>query len=128
MYINILAILVAVIAHMIIGTLWYSRFLFGKQWASLIGISLEEKPAPYKMLLMFIASLLTAFILSVLLFFLAPLYILAVMIALAVWIGFILPTTLNPILWVKKSWKLFFINAGFYLVSLLVMVTILYLL
>jgi hypothetical protein len=37
------------------------------------------------------------------------------------WLGFIATTSLNPVLWEKKSWTLFGINAGYYLVALALM-------
>ncbi|MCR4312064.1 MAG: DUF1761 domain-containing protein [Candidatus Uhrbacteria bacterium] len=37
------------------------------------------------------------------------------------WLGFIAPVTLGTVLWGGKSWKLWAINNGHYLVALLVM-------
>ena len=34
------------------------------------------------------------------------------------WLGLIAPVTLSPMLWEGKSWKLWFINSGYYFVSL----------
>jgi hypothetical protein len=41
------------------------------------------------------------------------------------WLGFIAPVTLGVVLWEGKSWKLWFLQGGHYLVSLLVMGVIL---
>ena len=41
------------------------------------------------------------------------------------WLGFVMPVTLGIVLWEGKSWKLFGINAGYYLVSLPIMGVIL---
>jgi hypothetical protein len=41
------------------------------------------------------------------------------------WLGFIVPVTLNSVLWEGKSWKLWGIYSGYYLVSLAVMGAIL---
>ncbi len=35
------------------------------------------------------------------------------------WIGFIAPVTMGSVLWEGKPWKLWMINAGYYLVGLL---------
>jgi hypothetical protein len=37
------------------------------------------------------------------------------------WIGFIAPVTLGTVLWGGKSWKLWLIDNGFYLIDLLIM-------
>jgi hypothetical protein len=41
------------------------------------------------------------------------------------WAGFVAPITLSPVLWEKKPWMLWVINAGYYLVLMLVMAAIL---
>jgi hypothetical protein len=40
--INYLAVLVAAIAAMALGALWYSKLLFGKKWQELVGKTDEE--------------------------------------------------------------------------------------
>jgi hypothetical protein len=37
------------------------------------------------------------------------------------WLGFVAPVTLGSVLWESKSWKLWSLNTGYYLVALLVM-------
>lgn len=37
--------------------------------------------------------------------------------ALSVWLGFFVPVHLSKIVWERHSWKLFFINSGYNLVS-----------
>lgn len=39
---NLLAILFAVLLNQVFGSLWYSGKLFGKSWASLAGLNMEE--------------------------------------------------------------------------------------
>ena len=41
------------------------------------------------------------------------------------WLGFIAPVTLGVVLWEGKSWKLWFIENGYWLINLLVMGVIL---
>ena len=41
------------------------------------------------------------------------------------WLGFVVPVTVGSVLWDGKPWKLWFINAGYYLVMLLIMGVIL---
>lgn len=42
-HINHLAVIVASAVYFIIGGLWYAPFLFGKEWASLSGLSEEKR-------------------------------------------------------------------------------------
>lgn len=37
------------------------------------------------------------------------------------WLGFVAPVTLGAVLWEGKHWKLWFLNNGYYLVTLLLM-------
>ena len=127
MTINFVSLLIATVFHIGLATLWYSRFLFGKKWASLSGASLDEKPAWYVFPLMFVLTLIFVSFFSFLLFFFAPLYLFAILLSLLLWLAFIVPVTIYPILWEKKPWTLFFINGGFYLVSFLCIGTLLYL-
>ncbi len=41
------------------------------------------------------------------------------------WIGFVAPVSLGIVLWDGKPWKLWMINAGYYLVGLLLIGSIL---
>jgi hypothetical protein len=41
--------------------------------------------------------------------------------ALWSWLGFVAPVSLGAVLWDGKPWKLWFINAGYFLATLLVM-------
>jgi hypothetical protein len=47
--------------------------------------------------------------------------------AVFTWLGFYLPGDLSRVAWEKASWKLFGINTGYHLVSLLVVAAILHL-
>jgi hypothetical protein len=45
--------------------------------------------------------------------------------AIFTWLGFFLPVDLSRVAWEKGSWKLFAINTGYHLMTLLVAATIL---
>lgn len=127
--INYLAVLVAVIANIILGWLWYGPF-FGRTWAGIIGMDVNQKPARSEMtksmVFMIISSFLMAWVLDHALIF-GNKYLgtsgvgAGLMGAFFNWLGFIVPVTLGPVLWEKKPWKLWFINAGYYLVALCIM-------
>lgn len=130
--INIIAIAVATIISIALGMLWYGP-LFGKSWMSLIGMT-KEKADHIKQqgmgttyVLMIGTSFLMALVLSYVISFygsynvLQPSALTGVVAALWVWLGFIVPVTMSPVLWEKRPWKLWFINASYYLVSLVIM-------
>jgi len=128
--INYSAVLIAGIAPMIVGFLWYGP-LFGKLWMSLIGFS-EERLNELKKRGMgryygiaFVAALLTAFVLAwlgkigdantLLHWF---------QIAFWVWLGFVVTTMVDSVLWEGKSWKLYLLNISQKFVSIFVMAII----
>lgn len=129
MNIPIVLLILIACAHVGVGTLWYSRFLFGRVYRSLSGLDSEKQKKPFYFYpLIFFVTLFSVLALYFLIFFFAPLYIFALCIALLVWIAFIIPPLLALTVWEGKKWKLFFIHSGFYLVSFVMMVTLLYIL
>lgn len=133
--VNYLAILVAAIASMFIGFLWYGP-VFGKPWMAMMGITKEqvEKAKKSSMtkqyVIMFIGSLIMAWVLAHALIFAAT-YLQVTGVAAGLeagffnWLGFIAPVMLGSVLWEGKSWKLWFLNVMYYLVTLCVMGVIL---
>ena len=129
--INFLATFFAAVLSMITGSLWYGP-LFGKQWSALGGATKErmEQAKAKGMVksygLMFIGSLLMSYVLANALVFAAT-YLKTsgagsgVMVGFFNWAGFIAPVTLGVVLWEGKSWKLWLINNGYYLVTLILM-------
>ena len=128
--INYLAVLVAAICAIVLGTVWYGP-LFGKKWAKLMGITIptnmtkEQKSAMYQSYaFMSVGSLVMAFVMAHSVTF-AMAYTKTygltggLMAGFWNWLGFILPVTMGDQLWGNKSWKLLPITSGYYLVSLL---------
>jgi hypothetical protein len=135
--INYLAVVVAALANMAIGFLWYGP-LFGKTWMKLAGVAPKRKTSAKKKapgmektyLLAFVGSLVMSYVLAHSLIFAAAYYEMSgitggLMSGFWNWLGFIAPVTLGAVLWEGKPWKLWLIINGCYLVSLLVMGTIL---
>lgn len=130
--VNHLAVLFAAIASMIIGMIWYSPALFARPWMRYQGIDpmkmkSKKKQGMIKMMILgLIATLLTAFVLSqVLTYSGAATMAEALLGGFWMWIGFGIPLTVGSVLYEQKKWGYFFINAGYQLVSFLVMSTIL---
>ena len=137
-YVNYLAVLIAAIANMALGFLWYGP-LFGKTWMALMGMTKEQMEAGKAKMksegwkiygLAFIGSLVMAYVLSHSLTF-ASSYLqmtglqAGLMVGFWSWLGFVAPVTLGTVLWEGKPWKLWILINGYYLVALLIMGSIL---
>jgi hypothetical protein len=134
--VNVIAILVAVVANFFLGFIWYTP-LFGKVWGREMGYDPNEKPLKSEMFkgmaFMLIGNLLFAWVfahnIAAWQFVpgikeMSPLSN-SLSSAVFTWLGFYLPGQLGATVWEKKSWKLFFINTGYHLASLLVVAIIL---
>ena len=122
MSVNLWSVLVAAIATMAIGFLWYSPILFARPRMVLMGYDPDDKAKLAEMQkgagklygISFVASLVAAFVLSKIIFGLAinsALYGLKV--GFAVWLGFVATVQLTDSLFSKKPAKLFLINTGY---------------
>ncbi|KND49238.1 MAG: hypothetical protein AB203_02480 [Parcubacteria bacterium C7867-008] len=137
--INYYAVLGAGITGVILGVLWYGP-IFGKAWTKEMGVTPEEVAAfrsdKKKMAAMnrnyayvAIAALVMAFVLNLVIMstsaYVKPDIALGFASAFWVWVGFIVPVTLNGVLWEGKSKRYWLITSGYYLVSLSLMSVIL---
>ncbi len=134
--INYYAILACGIANMILGFIWYGP-LFGKPWSRLMGwgdmtpekMAEMQKSARPAYVVTFVGALLMAYVLAHGLVF-GNAYLgmsgvsAGLMGAFWFWLGFVVPVTIGTVFWDKKPWTLWFINAGYYLVALCMMATI----
>lgn len=124
--INYVAVLVAAAAQFAIGAAWYTA-LFGKQWLKLNGISKEKVEAQKDNMaktyaLSFVTSLVMAYVLAhVLGYSNATTALAGATGGFWVWLGFIATTMFSSVLYLQKPVKLWAIDSGYYLVSLLVM-------
>lgn len=119
------------IAATVVGFLWYGP-LFGKPWSALMGFTPEKMTEAKKKgmtnayIANFVAALVMAYVLSK---SIAVRGMLdaggAIWLAFWIWLGFIATVMLGSVLWEGKSAKLYWINAGYYLVILCVMALIL---
>ena len=131
--VNLLAILGAGIASMIIGFVWYGP-LFGKPWSKIMGwgdrtkeqIQEMQKKAMPGYIVSFVGSLVMAYVLAHVYTY-ASVYTQTfgvtggLMAAFWSWLGFVAPVTLGAVLWESKPLNLWYINGGYYLVLLLAM-------
>lgn len=144
---NWLAIGLSFLAMMALGFVWYAAwFPTGKVWLRHMGLNPDNMPAPQgaqltkSILLMAVGAFLMMFVFA----HTNMIYEDAfrntatggqtnfnlrlsdtLTGAAFTWLGFIVPLSLNAVAFEKKPWSIFFVNAGYYLVGLLVAGTLL---
>jgi hypothetical protein len=115
--INYLAVVTAGLGHMIVGLAWYSRRLFGEAWEQLARATLQ--PAVKWMPLAAVGHMAIALVLAILIRFAGgPTLTAGLVVALLVWIGFVVTLEIGELVWEKIPFRLFLIRAGEHLVAL----------
>lgn len=114
---------------------WYTP-LFGKAWAKKMGFDPSEQPATPALIKSLLLTVLSVFLIALVLannmavwtpstWGIAgkdlPKYAQALQAGIFTWMGFFLSNLLLGVAWEKRSWKLFAIDAGYYLTLLLVL-------
>lgn len=125
---NLLAVVVAAVAAMALGALWYSPIMFGNVWVKLSGMTKKDmkKAKDKRMGKLYFANFIGVLIMSYVLAFL--IYSAGVTsmadgfkIALLVWVGFVVPLLLGGVLWEGKPMKLYYLNVSYQLISIVLM-------
>ena len=128
--VNVWAVLVAAVATMVVGFLWYSPALFANSWMKLMGydpndkekIAEMQKSAAPSYFMSLVASSLAAFVLGKLItvsgFSNA---VDGLKIGLVVWLGFVTTVQFTNALFSRQRNRLYMINTGYQLVSYVVM-------
>lgn len=127
--VNYISILVAGIVSMVLGFLWYGPFVLGKVWMKEKGLTEEKLKKDQSQMgiyygLSFLVSLVTAYVLFHIMtlsmaFFDYPKLQTGLTSAFWVWLGFMMPVQLTATIFGNKNWKLFGIDTGYQLVSIL---------
>ena len=126
--IHFFALLGAVVAKMAIGALWYSPALFVKPWLKLSGITEKQmKEGMGKALVVdFVGSFLMAFVLvHAIRYAGAATALQGLAVGFFNWLGFVAVVTIGTVTYERKPFKLFLLNNGYFLISLLAMGAIL---
>ncbi len=129
--VNYVSVLLAAISNMVLGFLWYSPVLFGKQWMDLMGYKEKDMPkmqeeAKKGYMTSFVLAVLMAYVMAHFISYLGvetPMQ--AVQLGFWTWLGFVGNTQLGEQLWTGKPMQLFYLNTGYRLVSTVVMALIL---
>ncbi len=112
---------VAALLNLIIGFVWYSKWLFGPIWMKHQQVK-EAKPNGTILLSAVVVSLVIAYFLA---FFENYLGVTTVsdgmFVGFCLWLGFVATTQIGPVIWEKAPFQLFLIHTGGKLLSFLVM-------
>jgi hypothetical protein len=130
--VNYLAVFLAAISSMLVGSIWYMPSVFGDSWSKLAKVDLKKMGAnPAKAYgLTFVASLVTAFVLAHLSFIANHFYgnsfmYDALLTAFWMWLGFTAARLLVHDLFENRPSKLTALNAAHELVTILIMAVVL---
>jgi hypothetical protein len=114
--IDLLTILIAAAVNLVIGMVWYSRFLF----------KTNEEPTVRHRKITFLwhslTVLLTAYVLAIIAVFLGVTTVIdGMFVGFLVWLGFSATTQIASVIWGKMPFKRFCVHAGCQLLNYLVM-------
>jgi multisubunit Na+/H+ antiporter MnhF subunit len=126
--INLMALLACVAVRFIVGGLWFSPLLFLRAWQAETGVNdAAMKPRmPLALASDLIGAILMAFVLAHATRYAgASTALIGAMVGALAWLGFVAVTAVARVTYEGSSLKLFAINGGYNLVTLVVMGAIL---
>jgi hypothetical protein len=126
--VNGLAVLVSAVASLVVGFVWFSKPLFEGAWLAGIGRTREQVAAapPTRFVIAFIAAVLEAYILAALLNITGGASLsTGILMAVVLWVSFVATTTAASYAFAGRGLRVWMIEAGNHLVTLLVMGAIL---
>lgn len=127
-HVSVWGILLAALSAMVVGALWYSPVVFGKEWSRITGITQKNmsKKRNSAMLLLIVVSLVTAYALSLFIIYLHTFtgnswLLTGVQASLLAGIGFGATTVFAYGAFESRDKKILYINAGNRIVTLFIM-------
>ena len=116
---NLFAVLVAGIVHIVGGLIWFQPKIFGSDWAKLTGKDLT--PAFTWIPAGIIGHLIMALVLALIVKLSgAQMAFEGAIIGIITWAGFIVPLEIGELIWEKIPFKLFLIRIGNQLVGFII--------
>lgn len=117
-------ILIATLAKMVLGAVWYSNALFFKAWIRMSGMIEEQVRQGLPKAL--VVDLIGSFLMALVLFHTirwadANSVSAALFVAFLNWLGFVAFTMVNTVTYERKPVQLYLLNTGYQLVSMLIM-------
>lgn len=125
--VNLIAVLIAGLANMVIGALWYSPVLFGSYWMKLMNIKKKDmkrmqKEASKGYVFGLLSSLLTSFVIAIFIKLVRAHSIEGgALVGGLAWLGFVATTSAQSVLWEGKKVELYTLNNAYNLASFVVM-------
>lgn len=118
--INYLAIVVAWLVAVGVGSYWYSPAGFGKQWSKLSGVDIMKLPkdeASRSIMFVALSAVVQVVTLALVLNSLEVKDALnGLIVGLVLWLGFTAATTVGTTLYQRKGWKFLWLNSSYFLV------------
>jgi hypothetical protein len=118
--INLLAVILAGVVNMIVGSFWYSPAGFGKLWMKLSKVEMG-KGGNMGLLygITFVSALVQAYVLALVINYAGAMGAVdGAMIGLLLGVGFVATTYLNQVIFGNKPLQLYYLDMGYYLVVL----------
>ncbi len=127
--IHVLAILLAVVANMAIGFIWYGAPLFGAAWMKMNGLTKKDTQSNsgLPMLAMFVLAIVQAYVLRHFIVYSQAFYpthsatSVGFLTGLWAWLGIAAPVLGANYMFAGRRKKLLLIDAGYYLITLPIM-------
>ena len=124
LHFNPWAILVSAVIQWLLGAVWYSPALFAKPWMAMVNVrpdASKSKTMIVGMIASFIGNLVTSLMVAhVVLWSGAPGAAAGALIGFILWLGFIAAPLCASYIYEGRPFKLFAINAGYWLVGLVI--------
>lgn len=124
--VNFWAVLVAALASMVLGALWYSPLLFGNTWMRMMGIKKPDmKGKESQVMQSYLAGLISALVTNAVLAIVIGLTGMTtvsggIVMAFLVWFGFVATYSFGSVLWESRTPALWALNNAYNLISLLI--------
>ena len=123
MAINIWAVLLSAVISIVIGTVWYSRALFGERWRQLMGAVVQDEQSPLPSYgWMAVGAFAAALVLAVVMQATRLNSIFGgIFTAILIVAGFMAPTLASEYLFTRRPSELYFLNLARHGVTFLIM-------
>ncbi|MBN9377699.1 MAG: hypothetical protein BGO14_11445 [Chlamydiales bacterium 38-26] len=119
--VNIWVVLTCTLINLVLGMVWYSPNVLGNLWAQEHGFTSDQLKAS---IWHYLGAIIVAFIMSYVLDMIMHTFGVrgignGIALGFFIWLGFIATTHFSGVIWAKKPFIVFFIDAGYLLFNLI---------
>jgi len=119
--VNIWVVLTCTLINLVLGMVWYSPNVLGNLWAQEHGFTSDQLKAS---IWHYLGAIIVAFIMSYVLDMIMLTFGVrgignGIALGFFIWLGFIATTHFSGVIWAKKPFIVFFIDAGYLLFNLI---------